>query len=174
MKNLITLTGLLFSVILNGCVSLPTATDKQIQPITKVVDVNGKSKDQLYDESKIWIAKNFKSANSVIQYENKTDGKILGKGAIPFPCEGFIDCSAFGKDKVNFTIQIETKDNKARIVVSDFSATSLTYVQGGINNIGRERPIQILEHQQRVDKKMRALIEQYKSDITSVKTESNW
>lgn len=161
-------------LVMVGCVSLPTATNKQMQSIMQVVEVNGKSKDQLFDESKIWIAKNFRSANNVIQYQDKAEGKILGRGFIPFPCDGFIDCGTFGKDRVNFTIQIDTKDNKSRISISDISATSLTHVPGGVNNIGRERPIQILEHQQRIEKKLERIANKYQLDISQPKADNNW
>ncbi|MDN8336515.1 DUF4468 domain-containing protein [Acinetobacter baumannii] len=157
-----------------GCVSMPTPTDKPMTDIVEVVDVGGKTKDQLFEQSKVWIARSFKSANNVIQYQDKASGRIIGKGNIPFPCSGFIDCGAFGKDKVNFTIQIDTKDNKARVFISDITATSLTYVQGGINNIGQERPILILEHQQRIDAKLKEVVQQYKTDVVKQQVDNNW
>ena len=107
MKKLLIAGVLGFSLILGGCVSMPTPTDKPMESVVEVVEVQGQKKDQLFESSKVWIAKSFKSANNVIQYQDQTTGTIIGKGNIQFPCEGFIDCGAFGKDMVNFTIFIQ-------------------------------------------------------------------
>ncbi|MFV4924756.1 DUF4468 domain-containing protein [Acinetobacter baumannii] len=116
----------------------------------------------------------FKSANNVIQYSDKSTGSIIGKGNIPYPCDGFIDCGAFGNDKVNFTIKIDTKENKARVTINDVTRTNLTYVQGAINNIGKDVPITIVQHQQKIAVKLNNVIEQYKTAITSKQTNENW
>jgi len=174
MKNLLISAVLGGSLALGGCVSMPTPTDKPMESVAEIVDIQGQTKDQLFEASKVWIAKSFKSANNVIQYQDRDSGTIIGKGNIQFPCEGFIDCGAFGKDRVNFTIQIDTKDGRARVSINDITATNLTYVQGGINNIGQDRPILIIEHQQRIQAKLKALIQQYKSEVVTQKTTSDW
>lgn len=174
MKNIF-IAAILGGVLsLSGCVSMPTPTDKPMESVVEVVEVQGHKKDQLFEASKVWIAKSFKSANNVIQYQDQATGTIIGKGNILFPCEGFIDCRAFGKDRVNFTIQIDTKDDRARVSIYDITATNLTYVQGGINNIGQERPILIIEHQQRIQAKLKILIQQYKSEVIAQKSSSDW
>ena len=88
-------------------------------------------------------------------------------------CVGLIDCGAFGNDNINFTIRIDSKDNKARIAVSDVTRTSLTYVKGAVNNIGQEGPITIVEHQQRIAVKLKEIINQYEQKITSTSSSSN-
>lgn len=157
-----------------GCMTPMTQTQQVMPDISEVVDVPNKSKDKIFEDSKIWIAQSFKSANNVIQYADKDQGSIIGKGNIKYPCDGFIDCGAFGNDNVNFTIKIDAKDSKARIVISDVTRTNLTYVKGGVNNIGREVPIIILEHQQKIAVKLKDIAEQYKLAITSKKTNDNW
>lgn len=165
MKNLL-ITGLVV-LSLVGCVSMPPPASTPMTNIVEMVELSGQTKEQIFDKSKIWISKSFQSANNVIQYQNKSTGQIIGKGTIPFPCEGFIECGAFGQDRVNFTIQIDTKDNKARISFSDISATSLTYVKGGVNNIGQERQILVVKHQQQISNKLKLIAKQYTADITS-------
>ncbi len=157
-----------------GCMTPMTPTQQAMPDITQVIEVPNKPKDQIFEESKIWIAQSFKSANNVIQYADKGTGSIIGKGNIKYPCDSFIDCGAFGNDNVNFTMKIDTKDNKARVVISDVTRTSLTYVQGGINNIGKEVPISIVEHQEKIATKLNGVIEQYKTAITSDKSSANW
>lgn len=158
-----------------GCVTLPTPTEKKMEDITEVVNIPDKSKDQIFEGSKIWIAQSFKSANNVIQYADKEVGSIIGKGNIQYPCDGFIDCGAFGSDRVNFTIKIDSKDNKARVVISDITRTNLTYVKGGYNvNIGKEVPINIVEHQQKIAIKLKGVVEQYKTAITLSNLNESW
>ncbi|BFM60404.1 DUF4468 domain-containing protein [Acinetobacter baumannii] len=163
-----------FSLGLAGCMTPITPTQQAMPEISQVIEVPNKSKDQIFEDSKIWIAQSFKSANNVIQYADKSTGSIIGKGNIQYPCDGFIDCGAFGNDRVNFTIKIDTKDSKARVTINDVTRTNLTYVQGGVNNLGKEVPITILQHQQKIAVNLNNVIDQYKSAITSTKANENW
>ncbi|MHA3061178.1 DUF4468 domain-containing protein [Acinetobacter sp. ANC 4631] len=170
------LISIFSTAILSGCV---TAEQMQfaapLNDVSEVIDINGKSKDQLFEASKIWIAKSFNSSNNVIQYADKESGSIIGKGNMKFPCDGFIDCSAFGNDRVNFTIKIDTKDNKARVTLSDITRTPLTYINGGLNtNIGKDLPITQVKQQQQVKPALQSIIRQYKSEVTSQTNQSNW
>lgn len=175
MKNILIAGVLGFGLAVSGCMTMPTPTDKKMDDVTEVIDVPNKTKVQIFEDSRIWIAQSFKSANNVIQYADKDTGSIIGKGNIPYPCDGFVDCGAFGKDKVNFTIKIDSKDNKARVTISDITRTNLTYVQGGYNaNIGKESPINIVEHQQKITMKLQDVVGQYKNAITSKDTNQNW
>lgn len=175
MKKLLLIGFLGVGAVLSGCVALPTPTDKKMEDITEVIEVPAKSKEQIFEDSKIWIAQSFKSANNVIQYVDRDTGSIVGKGSIQYPCDGFIDCGAFGNDRVNFTIKIDTKNNKARVVISDVTRTNLTYVQGGYNaNMGKEAPINIVEHQQKISIKLKGVIDQYKKAIIVSNLSENW
>ncbi|MDR8290380.1 hypothetical protein FPK70_27350, partial [Acinetobacter baumannii] len=64
--------------------------------------------------------------------------------------------------------------NKARVTINDVTRTNLTYVQGAINNIGKDVPITIVQHQQKIAVKLNNVIEQYKTAITSKQTNENW
>ncbi len=161
------------SVLISSSAFALTATTEPMQNVVEIVNLDGKSKDQIYEGSKVWIAKSFKSSNNVIQYQNPEAGSIIGKGNMQFPCKGFIDCGAFGNDRVNFTIQIEAKDNKARVSISDITASRGVYSGGGINNIGAERRINIVEHQQRITEKLKDIVQQYKVDLLSQKSQSS-
>ncbi|MCP9170984.1 hypothetical protein [Acinetobacter baumannii] len=41
-------------------------------------------------------------------------------------------------------------------------------------NIGQERPILILEHQQRIDAKLKEVVQQYKTDVVKQQVDNNW
>lgn len=162
---------------LYGCAVSPELqhSPQPLSQVIQVVEINGQSKDKLFDASKIWVAKAFKSSNNVVQYADKESGSIIGKGNIQFPCEGFIDCGAFGSDRVNFTIKIDTKDNRARLSFLDITRTPLTYVKGGLNhNIGKEIPITQVKQQQQVKLKLESIIDQYKTDVLKQQSDNTW
>src|ERR1700710_520458 len=78
--------------------------------------INGATKTQLYDKAKLWVANAFKSANAVIQIDDKENGQIVGKGNFRidfkvFTSKWFTTCF--------FTVKIDTRDNKARATVYD-------------------------------------------------------
>ena len=50
------------------------------QQYSEVVEVPGKTADQLYSSAREWFAITFKSAKDVIQMEDPTNKKIIGKG----------------------------------------------------------------------------------------------
>lgn len=173
MKKII-LAGI-FSFTMVGCVA-PAAYQKveTLNEVSRVVDINGHSQKQIFDASKIWIAKNFKSANDVIQYADVTTGTIVGKGSMQYPCVGAMDCMANGKDFVIFTIKIDTKDNKARVLFNDLTWKKLPNASGGIVTPGGEYPLNMAQPRKVVEAKLNSLIDQYKIDIVNQKSDSNW
>jgi hypothetical protein len=70
--------------VLTGCVTSPDmeAAKQPLGSIVSVVNVPGVKKDALYSSSKIWVAKAFTDSNSVIQYADKEEGSIVGKGML--------------------------------------------------------------------------------------------
>ncbi|HHT0336440.1 TPA: DUF4468 domain-containing protein, partial [Klebsiella variicola subsp. variicola] len=70
--------------VLTGCVTSPDmeAAKQPLGSIVSVVNVPGVKKDALYSSSKIWVAKVFTDSNSVIQYADKEEGSIVGKGNV--------------------------------------------------------------------------------------------
>jgi hypothetical protein len=78
--------------VLTGCVTSPDmeAAKQPLGSIVSVVNVPGVKKDALYSSSKIWVAKAFTDSNSVIQYADKEEGSIVGKGNVKYPCDGLM------------------------------------------------------------------------------------
>lgn len=119
MKQLITLTLVLF--LLNS-----EAKDKIILPIDSltgkvtfdtIILVPSKSKDILQLEVTQWIALTYRSANDVIQLNDKESGVIIVKGIfknIKFPGLG-------GERDVFHTLTIKIKDGKIKITLTDFA-----------------------------------------------------
>lgn len=114
MKKLILL---LFSItILVSCITTtPLEEDPQV---LRVVETD-KSKEELYRLSNEWMVESFRSSDEVIEYSDKTEGVIMGKGYTSFS-------NIMGENQVWYTIKLETKDNRARINIYDFYL--ITYV----------------------------------------------
>lgn len=99
---------------------------------TEVVEVPNVLKDALYSRAYEWFAKSFKSAQNVIQMEDKENGKIVGKGAF-----GDINVTAnLGlvaiKGKVLFTISVYVKDGKYKFELTDLTHEAKGYWSNGI------------------------------------------
>jgi hypothetical protein len=106
--------------VIAGCATPNfTAVKEEDKTFSQVYETPGYNKDSLFEKVKIWIATNFKSAKSVIEYENKVDGTIIGNGVIAYPCSGVMDCLTKGDWKVPFTMNVDMKDNKFRLTFSN-------------------------------------------------------
>lgn len=111
MKKLLLAAALGCSLAFSGCITMPdakTIMENSYKGYSEIVDLKNNNQDAIFEDSKIWIAKKFVSANNVIQYADKSSGRIIGKGSI-----------AYTSTKAEFTLEIEVKDNKARLTFSD-------------------------------------------------------
>lgn len=52
---------------------------------TGVIKVDSVSKNELYNRAKLFFVKNYKSANDVLQLDDKETGQIIGKGIFKIP-----------------------------------------------------------------------------------------
>lgn len=75
------------------------------------------SKGELFVRAMAWMANTFNSAKSVIQMQDKEAGKIVGKAVIPWEYRFMGDGC---KCSIHYIITIDCKDNKVRIVLSNF------------------------------------------------------
>lgn len=89
-------------------------------PLTfsKVIEIPNKTKDEIYDDIKEWLAMNFKPTTLQIQLDDKTKGLIIFTGRIPY---------FYGRDNydskdgyLDYKTTISIKDNKFRVEITDF------------------------------------------------------
>lgn len=80
------------------------------------------TKNQLYSRANEFFAKAFVSANNVIQYQDKDEGKIVGKGNLKIRCDG-------NESLLKFTISIFVKDGKYRYLINDLSHDELINIE---------------------------------------------
>lgn len=73
------------------------------------------SKDRLYKNAKVYFVDAYKSAKDVIQYDDKEEGKIIGKGFTELKGSQSILLSAWYYTwSVNFSTELFCKDGKYR------------------------------------------------------------
>lgn len=117
MKNLIRLF-VLISILSISCdllyaqdelykTELPLNDYNRIE-FVEVIEVPNKSLEEIYILSKEWIVENYKSANDVIQMDEKDAGKIIVKGIFVYNDMG-IDFN------YHHTLKVDLKDAKVRI-----------------------------------------------------------
>lgn len=71
----------------------------------RIIEVPSLSKDQIYIRANAWFVENFNSAESVIQFQDKEAGKIMGKYRFKHKSGSYY----------KNIISIDVRDNKARI-----------------------------------------------------------
>jgi hypothetical protein len=91
---------------------------------TDVVQAPGKTKAELFQNSKVWFANTFRSAKDVINFEDEGAGIVSGSGNTS------IYIKSLGQTverTVYFSIKIEVKDERYRYTIDqiEFSTTGL-------------------------------------------------
>lgn len=76
-----------------------------------VVNINNKSASDLYAHIKLWIAENFRSANDVIQLDDKENGVLVVKGNIPITMKTLVGMYTYS---MHTNFKFETKENRFR------------------------------------------------------------
>ncbi len=108
-----------FIIILLLCGCATTQRLRTYAPLEMISQIPGLNKNQIYDQSKVFIAENFRSAKAVIDLDNKEQGTLIGNGNIGYPCGNSFTCGALRNWRVHFKMRIDVKDEKVRISFSD-------------------------------------------------------
>jgi hypothetical protein len=86
-----------------------SADQKQFE---KIIDIQKKSKNDLYVSANTWFVDTFNSAGSVIQYQDKDAGKIMGKYSFSFQ-------ESMYRYNIKQTLALDVKDGKVRVRIYD-------------------------------------------------------
>jgi hypothetical protein len=99
---------------------------------SEVINVEGKTKDDLFLSAKTWFVNAFKSSNDVIQLNDKEEGVIIGKGLLEL-----------NKGIVNFSVKLSVKEERYKYEIYDLIYESSV---GGYNfDLKQENPKGILK-----------------------------
>ena len=96
---------------------------------TKIVEINGKKKDLIYMNIKEWGINSFRSIKYTLEAEDKESGFIVYKYYFDFVDYywGGISKGKPYKLKVYNTLKFYIKDEKLKIVLTDFEIEALDY-----------------------------------------------
>ena len=80
------LTGVIMCLMILFFISCKTmemgkSASPDLLEYSKIYDYEGKGQDELYVKANAWFVDNFNSAESVIQFQDKESGKLMGKYA---------------------------------------------------------------------------------------------
>jgi hypothetical protein len=84
---------------------------------TKVVELPGMTKDQIFSAAQNYFAYRYKDAQSVIQKSDKDEGVIIGKGLF-LDVYSAMDFSATNYFSVWHLLRIDAKDGKMRVILT--------------------------------------------------------
>lgn len=79
----------------------------------RVVKLDSVEAGVLYERARQWLVRAYKSADDVLQYENKTEGKLMGRGL-------WIPAASVNNEKNEHVIIIECRDGRVRYTFTDF------------------------------------------------------
>jgi hypothetical protein len=157
-KTLIILVTGMLSI---GCVSTQPYTPVEL---TNVINVEGSNQKILFDKSRQWFSEYFVSGESVIDYEDKQTGTIIGNGI------SSIGSDTFGiiEYTIHYTIRVDTKDGKLRIKSTVIKHTNTDSTNGtyDTNYVPDDRK---LKAQNKID----SIINNLESYINN-SNDSNW
>lgn len=95
----------------------------------QVDSLDGIAKAELFNRSKVWFVNTFKSANAVLQLEDKETGNLMGKAITNYEAGNLF--SGPSTSHVHYTININVRDGKCRIQLYDLyvsnTSNAITY-----------------------------------------------
>ena len=140
MKKII-FAGVLIGSLLTGCATVPPIPQEPVK-LENVYTIEKLNKDQIYDGTRQWFAMAFKSANAVIQYEDKKAGTIIGKANTKYTCAGLGEClMGTTNDVLEFTIRADIKDGRVRVAFSDLVYFRPAHTSGSTRYNDYRKPI---------------------------------
>ncbi len=107
----------LFLILNLICFSQETSKDLIYTNVVKVDSLTKAS--QLFINAKSWFAENYKNSQNVIQFEDKEEGKIIGKGSFKYNSNVFVYSNGT-KGNISYTITIYVKDGRYKYEISNF------------------------------------------------------
>jgi hypothetical protein len=145
-------------VLLVGCV--PAMTPTKETTFQQIIELPGIPKDVIYEKSRIWIAKTFRSSKAVLEYENKETGVIIGKGIVTFADPRGMGITV--EAPVQFTMTEEIKDGKVRIIFEN------------LLHADTSTPVRDQKHVDKIRPKLMALANNLGAFISNKKTKNDW
>ncbi len=107
----------------NTKVIVPIDSSTNDVAYSKVILVDGVSKDELYNRAKEWYVMTYNSAKEVLQLDDKNAGKIIGKGTTSGVYRFMMSNTDF---YLNYTLSVTVKDGRYRYEFSQFTVETVS------------------------------------------------
>lgn len=160
MNKYISSITLSIALVLTGCAT----TEHKAVEIESIVNVPNQDQKSLFKKTRQWFSQYFVSGESVVDYEDKDSGTIIGNGI----ASNGTDSLGLISYKFKYNIRIDTKDNKFRALTKIIEHTSTdsngTYVS---RYIAPERQVSAEAQVEKIVKS----IENY---VTDKKLDNQW
>lgn len=111
MKKIGPILMVVSAILLSGCAAPGANT-----PVLEVQDVHevpGYSKEELYDQSKLWVAETFVDAKQVIEMADPDKGLLMANGSFDLVFLGI-------QKPTRFSLRLDVKDEKIRTTYKNF------------------------------------------------------
>lgn len=101
------------STLLYSCASMMGASAaEEARKYERVIEVPNHTRSEIYVKANAWFVETFNSAESVIEFQDRESGKIMGKYVFTYN-EGVYTHA------VRQVISLDCRDNRVRIVIND-------------------------------------------------------
>lgn len=157
---------LLSVIFFSSCgIMAGTKASPEMMTFEKIIDIPGKEKNELYINANSWFVENFNSAESVIEFQDKESGKIMGKYVYTYN-EGMY------YHTVRQVISIDLKDEKVRITIKEpYFKTTGDVMNGTYTSNVSYKPLVYQKGLERAHQEWNELAE---SLVSSLKSSSDW
>lgn len=173
MKNLLAVASL--GLFVTGCASMPQAASEPLTEYERIVEISDTSKEKIYEGSRQWFAKSFNDSNSVIKYEDAKTGSIIGKGSMKYQCVGgALMCYATRDDTLEFTVRVDAKDNKARVLFEDLNMHSPSKYSAGVTTPARDSKVMLQNEVIAVKNMLDTTVASLTDDVKSGSKSTDW
>lgn len=123
------ITIIIAALVIAGCAGVQAAPPEQLA-VQKILDVPGMTKQQIYENSRLWIARSFnpykavwlfkRKTAPVLEYADENKGILIATGNIPYPHREYSLTEGYKAYwEVTFTMEVDVRDGKARVTFSN-------------------------------------------------------
>ena len=121
-------------LIILMCFTFFSGLSQEIKFDEIIIVDSTRTKEDLYNTAKVWIAQKHNNGKAVIQIENKDEGFILGKVKVSYEPD-FLSGSAGARGFIGYTLKLSFKNGRYKFEIFDFEHFG-TYISGYNFSIG--------------------------------------
>jgi len=167
-KILMSLSILLFV----GCAGIEPIPE-QDKSFEAVYQMPNSSKDVIYNNTRIWIAENFRSSKAVLEYENKAEGVLIGNGSMQYPCSG-LECFGVEDKRVLFTMRVDMKNDKFKLIFSNIKIYMPAYRIGSTFHPESTYPIRYMSQLNAIKPELLTFGNQLRESVNKNQKSKDW